>query len=989
MKTTFAAAVVLFFVWAAQAQTGLVSGNLNITVIPSNVGSGRFQVSGSFSDPKGQWFASDVDTGMVMWKGNNLYPIDMILSQSGANITFRVVDLYNTGFISTGTAQVLELTPNLQLPAVSSSGDSNAALATPPDHAALVNYIISKLDSVFPVNTLYTADGQTGEDRQVDVSDGVLEFSQKLRLQSFYETQTIIEPLSPNTSNFFQVKDIRADYVAIGAVNSDYIITNGGGAYVGKIEADTLRIVQAIRNFGGQSINAVSSIGLNMLFNDFGQLLVSGHRTNGLRGKVYIYNRGVGVDTFYLHQMISSDSIFPASDKRFGIGMDVSGDYLAVANNRDGIGNVRWVVVFKRDSLSGNYYIDSYFDSGVYRPERIVLDMPYMLVASNSALERYVFMYNGSSWTSLGLLPYGSYGINPEKINGGKMYLRGNDNNSIRVYNLPDYSLFAIITPPSGFTNLGSVVWNRGDTLYVSATSSFYNFGNQSILRYKVDNFIRPFWHKNISAQSITSFVADDSHCIYSTNFNSLAGDVTMMKINTDAVVVKSQGDHATAIVGRDTNDVFTSIKIGNNLALEGGVLSVISSSTGETFASNGLIKSGDTIRLGGELISNTFITGTNQALSVETSHPSVTLNVSNASSGNAISAFTTSGSSAVYGSNTNSYGVWGNSTNSSGVYGTSTNSTGVLGSGEPGVYGIGTNLPGVLGSSTSGTGVSGNSNSGLAGHFTIGPADASSLLPAIRISRVQSSGNAEDGAGGSIDFWNETNTPSSTVTALTGRIGSRILDGTPGSIDGSLEFYTTNNSSSTRKAAIDNDGTVVLDGYTTNQKIGTGWARAVFDDDGTLLADTSSVGFAASLPIIDATTYTAAQVASDTGTAVPLSTTLSPSSAVLSRVSYAGGHGIRNISGKSLKLKIDGMASVSATATEVHNYYAVLFINGTAQDNFTPSVTLTTENHRTTLSVSGIYNVPDNAVVTLRLFSDVGSKTINVHTANLTVQTI
>ena len=60
------------------------------------------------------------------------------------------------------------------------------------------------------------------------------------------------------------------------------------------------------------------------------------------------------MDTFYLHQMISSDSIFPASDKRFGVGMDVSGDYLAVANYRDGIGNQRWVVVFKRDSLSGN-----------------------------------------------------------------------------------------------------------------------------------------------------------------------------------------------------------------------------------------------------------------------------------------------------------------------------------------------------------------------------------------------------------------------------------------------------------------------------------------------------------------------------------------------------------------------------------------------------------------------------------------------------------
>lgn len=131
-----------------QAQTGLLSGNLNISTFPSDVGGNRFNVSGTFSDPKGQSFASGIDTGMVMWKGNNLYLIDSILSQSGANITFRVLDVYLTGFIATGTAQVLELTPNLKLPGVSTTGDSNAALATPPDHSALLNYIVARLDSI-------------------------------------------------------------------------------------------------------------------------------------------------------------------------------------------------------------------------------------------------------------------------------------------------------------------------------------------------------------------------------------------------------------------------------------------------------------------------------------------------------------------------------------------------------------------------------------------------------------------------------------------------------------------------------------------------------------------------------------------------------------------------------------------------------------------------------------------------------------------------
>lgn len=148
MKTFLTAIALFFSLSLCLAQTGLVSGNLNITVIPNNVGSGRFQVAGTFSDPKGQWFASDVDTGMIMWKGNNLYLIDSILSVSGPNITFRVQDIYSTGFIATGTAQVLELTENLGLPAVSTTGDSNAALATPPDHAALLNYLVAKIDSI-------------------------------------------------------------------------------------------------------------------------------------------------------------------------------------------------------------------------------------------------------------------------------------------------------------------------------------------------------------------------------------------------------------------------------------------------------------------------------------------------------------------------------------------------------------------------------------------------------------------------------------------------------------------------------------------------------------------------------------------------------------------------------------------------------------------------------------------------------------------------
>jgi hypothetical protein len=126
---------------------GLVAGNLNITNFPAALGGGKFQVSGTFSDPTGRWFAADVDTGMIMWKGNDLFKIDSILVRSGSSLTFRVQDTYSVGFIATGNAQVLELSPNLRIPGVAPSGDSNSALTPAPDHASLMNYILKQIDA--------------------------------------------------------------------------------------------------------------------------------------------------------------------------------------------------------------------------------------------------------------------------------------------------------------------------------------------------------------------------------------------------------------------------------------------------------------------------------------------------------------------------------------------------------------------------------------------------------------------------------------------------------------------------------------------------------------------------------------------------------------------------------------------------------------------------------------------------------------------------
>lgn len=132
---------------ALTAQAGLVSGNLNVTVFPTNLGGGKFQVAGVFSDPKGQWFTADVDTGMVFWKGNNMYLIDSVILASGSNLTIRVRDIYSTGFIPTGTCFIVERTPK-GIPGVSVTGDSNPSFATPPDYAAGVNNSLVKIDSL-------------------------------------------------------------------------------------------------------------------------------------------------------------------------------------------------------------------------------------------------------------------------------------------------------------------------------------------------------------------------------------------------------------------------------------------------------------------------------------------------------------------------------------------------------------------------------------------------------------------------------------------------------------------------------------------------------------------------------------------------------------------------------------------------------------------------------------------------------------------------
>lgn len=145
-RLIFSLSLFLLLIQSLVAQTGLVSGNLNITSFPTNNGNGTFTVVGTFSDPKGQYFAADVTAGHMLWKGNNYFPIQ-VASANGSELTLTVKDTFSIGFIATGNAQIGQETGKLKLPGVSTTGDSNPALATPPDHSALFNFILQRIDA--------------------------------------------------------------------------------------------------------------------------------------------------------------------------------------------------------------------------------------------------------------------------------------------------------------------------------------------------------------------------------------------------------------------------------------------------------------------------------------------------------------------------------------------------------------------------------------------------------------------------------------------------------------------------------------------------------------------------------------------------------------------------------------------------------------------------------------------------------------------------
>lgn len=140
MKRLIYIILLLIVTVSVNGQVNLLSGNLQITGFPSSLPSSKFLVSGNFNDTKGLFYASDITTGMWMWKGNSYYVIDSIYSVAGTAITFRVTDPNATGFISGGSAGIMELSAN-GIPSLPQTGDSNSSFMTPSDYSALSSFI--------------------------------------------------------------------------------------------------------------------------------------------------------------------------------------------------------------------------------------------------------------------------------------------------------------------------------------------------------------------------------------------------------------------------------------------------------------------------------------------------------------------------------------------------------------------------------------------------------------------------------------------------------------------------------------------------------------------------------------------------------------------------------------------------------------------------------------------------------------------------------
>lgn len=123
----------------------------------------------------------------------------------------------------------------------------------------------------------------------------------------------------------------------------------------------------------------------------------------------------------------------------------------------------------------------------------------------------------------------------------------------------------------------------------------------------------------------------------------------------------------------------------------------------------------------------------------------------------------------------------------------------------------------------------------GLRGRTT--NSTGNSALDALRISR-QTTGTPASGLGVNIDMSAQISSGSQ-FSAVRQR--ALWTDANSTSATARYEIDITDNLVQARKLALEADGRLILDGYSTNSHIGTGWAKAVFGADGTIYADTTT----------------------------------------------------------------------------------------------------------------------------------------------------
>jgi hypothetical protein len=231
--------------------------------------------------------------------------------------------------------------------------------------------------------------------------------------------------------------------------------------------------------------------------------------------------------------------------------------------------------------------------------------------------------------------------------------------------------------------------------------------------------------------------------------------------------------------------------------------------------AGNGLTKTGNQFRLGGTLDANTTITGgafTLAATGSMTGSNSV-FSATNSSSGRGVTGTSTSG-----------VGVYGSSTSGNGVEARSTSGLGAT------IY--------------SGTGVAMQvqADGNIAADFRRFSSTANLPLEMIRLTSSTTTGNALPGHGGAITFYHDGEDAGFGVD-LGSQISSSIVDGDLSNFTAKLQFSTKASDTIRNVLTLQGQEPAILNEYTTNSFIGTGWARLAVQADGTVVADTTTTG--------------------------------------------------------------------------------------------------------------------------------------------------